>query len=63
MSPLSIALIEESARVERERDKARRERDTLRDALRELLNYTGGWDLPDEAHPIVQARKALEAVT
>lgn len=32
----------------------------LRRALRNLLNYTGGWDLTDKSHPIVQARKALE---
>lgn len=29
-------------------------------ALRELLNYTGGWDITDEDHPIYIARKALE---
>jgi hypothetical protein len=29
-------------------------------ALRDLLDYTGGWDLEDEAHPIVRARRALE---
>ena len=28
-------------------------------ALRELLNYTGGWDITDEDHPIFKARAAL----
>ena len=30
------------------------------DALIELLQYNGGWDLKDENHPIVKARRALE---
>lgn len=30
------------------------------DALSELLQYTGGWDLKDPEHPIVKARHALE---
>lgn len=29
-------------------------------ALQELLNYTGGWDITDENHPIYKARKVLE---
>ena len=28
-------------------------------ALRELLNYTGGWDITDENHPIFKARAVL----
>ena len=28
-------------------------------ALRELLNYTGGWDIEDKDHPIFEARAAL----
>jgi hypothetical protein len=31
----------------------------LRRALRDLLNYTGGWDVSDPDHPIVRARNAL----
>jgi hypothetical protein len=31
-------------------------------ALQELLNYTGGWDVTDESHPIYKARKLLEKV-
>lgn len=30
------------------------------DATVELLQYNGGWDLKDEQHPIVKARRALE---
>lgn len=33
---------------------------TLVEALRGLLNYTGGWDITDTSHPIYVARKALE---
>jgi hypothetical protein len=29
-------------------------------ALHDLLNYTGGWDLKDEEHPIYKARMVLE---
>jgi hypothetical protein len=29
------------------------------EALEQLLNYTGGWDLTDPTHPIVIARTAL----
>lgn len=29
------------------------------EALEQLLNYTGGWDLTDPKHPIVIARTAL----
>lgn len=29
------------------------------EALEQLLNYTGGWDLKDPEHPIVIARTAL----
>ena len=29
-------------------------------ALHDLLNYTGGWDLTDEEHPIYKARMVLE---
>jgi hypothetical protein len=32
----------------------------LIEALVELLQYTGGWDMTDENHPIVKARRALE---
>lgn len=31
-----------------------------RTALRELLEYTGGWDLTNEDHPIFKARAALD---
>lgn len=36
---------------------------TLADATRELLQYAGGWDVTDRAHPIVKAREALRRVT
>jgi hypothetical protein len=29
------------------------------EALEQLLNYTGGWDLKEPKHPIVIARNAL----
>lgn len=29
-------------------------------ALQELLEYTGGWDLTDEEHPIYKARMVLK---
>jgi hypothetical protein len=29
-------------------------------ALRDLLNYVGGWDIKDTAHPIYKAQRALE---
>jgi len=35
----------------------------LAEPLLELLQYIGGWDLTDEEHPIVKARKAYEAAT
>lgn len=35
--------------------------ESLARALRELLGYTGGWDVVDAAHPIFKARKELEA--
>jgi hypothetical protein len=37
--------------------KSREER--LEEALRELLQYTGGWDIKDPKHPIFKARRAL----
>lgn len=52
---LSVA---ESRRFLAELGKTREER--LEEALQELLQYTGGWDLTDPKHPIVKARKALE---
>jgi hypothetical protein len=32
----------------------------LQDALRSLLDYTGGWDMTDPTHPIVAARTVLQ---
>jgi hypothetical protein len=29
-------------------------------ALREILNYIGGWDLKDPNHPIVKTRELME---
>jgi hypothetical protein len=38
------------------------ERITTEKRLKTLLNYVGGWDLEDPTHPIVKARKHLEAL-
>ena len=31
-----------------------------KEALQDLLNYTGGWDITDKEHPIYKARMVLE---
>jgi len=32
----------------------------LKRALKNLLNYTGGWDITDKRHPIYKARVVLK---
>jgi len=52
--------VEFARSLERERDRLSKDNEVLRKALRQLLDYTGGWDLTQKDHPIVIARKALE---
>lgn len=55
--PGFLLSVEQSKPYLGELGKSREEQ--LEEALRELLQYTGGWDIKDPKHPIFKARKAL----
>jgi hypothetical protein len=44
-------------------NKLKKDNRALKRALKNILNYTGGWDLTDPKHPIVKAQKALKCAS